>query len=37
MGNGRHFIGLKTTLEKCEAIRNNVKLKYERTSYLLTT
>lgn len=36
MGNGKHFKNLKTTREKCEAIRNNVLRKYELTAVLLT-
>lgn len=36
MGSGKHFKNLKNTREKCDAIRNNVLLKYKQSSVLLT-
>lgn len=36
MGNGSHFKNLKTTRQKCDAIRKNRQIKLERTSVLLT-
>jgi hypothetical protein len=36
MGNGKHFKDLKTTKEKCDAIRDMRQKLYQKTSFLLT-
>lgn len=36
MGNGDHFVKLKTVREKCQAIKDNKKLLYQKTATLLT-